>query len=406
MRTGMADQTHEDLAARAGADPAYVARLVDLGILPGRSVGAIGVGDIRRIRVVQGLEAGGIPLEVIGEAMRQGAVSLEFVEQPAYDRFAADSDLTFRELSDRHGIPMVVLVAVREAMGFPPPGPDDRVRETELDVVPLLERLAEAGIGQGSVEQQLRVAGDGMRRIAETEAHWWRTEILEPLYRTGADPGEIGRRTEAFGRAVGPLTDEALVAIFHGQQSHAWMRNILEGFEGQLAQAGLLDRLERTPAICFYDVTGYTRLTEEQGDAHAADLAGRVARLVQRVALERGGKVVKWLGDGIMFHFPEPTPAVLAALDMLDAAAADGLPSGHAGVHAGPVLFQEGDYFGRTVNGAARIADHAHRGQVLVSTQVVEASDDPGLSFKAIGPVPLEGLLEPLILHEARRSDT
>lgn len=402
----MADPALERLAERAGVDAAYVARLYDLGILARRADDQVHEGDVRRIGVVRGLESGGIPTELIGEALRRGALSLEFVDQPSYDRFAGTAAVTFRELSRQHAIPLELLLVVREAMGFPAPDPDDSMRETELRVVPFLELLTRVGIRPELVEQNLRVAADGMRRAAEMEASWWRSEILQPLFEAGVPPDEIGRRTEAFARESGPVTDEAMLAIYHGQQRHAWMRNIFEGFEALLAQAGMLDRLERVPAICFFDVAGYTRLTEERGDAHAAGVAGQVARVVQRVATAQGGKAIKWLGDGIMFHFAEPAPAVLAALDMMDAVATEGLPPGHAGIHAGPVLFQEGDYFGRTVNGAARIAERATAGQVLVSAAVVGASTAPGVTFEPIGPVELKGLVEPLVLFLARRASS
>ena len=61
---------------------------------------------------------------------------------------------------------------------------------------------------------------------------------------------------------------------------------------------------------------------------------------------------------------------------MVEAAVSVGLPPAHVGLHAGPVLFQEGDYFGRTVNITARIADYARPGEVLVSQEVVDASGD------------------------------
>ena len=113
----------------------------------------------------------------------------------------------------------------------------------------------------------------------------------------------------------------------------------------------------RPPAVCFLDLTGYTRLTEERGDEAAADLAGTLAALVRRTSQEHGGQAVKWLGDGVMFLFPDPGPGVLAALDMVDGVATEALPPAHVGIHAGPIVFQEGDYFGRTVNVASRIAD-------------------------------------------------
>jgi len=161
----------------------------------------------------------------------------------------------------------------------------------------------------------------------------------------------------------------------------------------------------RPPAICFLDITGYTRLTSERGDAAAADLAAGLNRLVTRTSVERGGKPVKWLGDGVMVHFRDPGPGVLAALEMVEGVRDVGLPPAHVGIHAGPVLFQEGDYFGRTVNLAARIAEYARPGEVLVTQEVVDeaSASRAGCRFTEIGPVELKGISGPVHLHAAHR---
>jgi len=224
--------------------------------------------------------------------------------------------------------------------------------------------------------------------------------------RAGKDPGAvtaaIAQASEKLSPALARVGDTAILAVYHGQQTHSWIRNILEGFEATLAAAGLHSRLTRVPAMCFFDLTGYTRLTEERGDKAAADLARSLASLVQKNSMRYGGKAVKFLGDGVMVHFPEPGKGVLAALDMVEAAVSVGLPPAHVGLHAGPVLFQEGDYFGRTVNISARIADYARPGEVLVSQEVVDASDDFSLAFTEIGPVELKGVSGAVRLHKAR----
>ncbi len=202
---------------------------------------------------------------------------------------------------------------------------------------------------------------------------------------------------------MAPLTEQALLAIYHGQQEHAWSKSAVEDVEGALERAGLYSRLHRPPAVCFLDITGYTRLTEERGDQAAADLAARLATLVRRLSQEHGGQPVKWLGDGVMFYFRDPGQGVLAALDMVVGVATHALPPAHVGIHAGPVLFQEGDYFGRTVNIAARIAEYARPGEVLVSQEVVEAADGTPVTFTEIGPIELKGVSGTLRLHTARR---
>jgi adenylate cyclase len=112
---------------------------------------------------------------------------------------------------------------------------------------------------------------------------------------------------------------------------------------------------------------------------------------------------VKWLGDGVMFYFREPGDAALAAVELVEVVGSRGLPPAHVGIHAGPVIFQEGDYFGRTVNIAARIAEYARPGEVLVSQEVVDAAGAAPVSFAEIGPVELKGVPGTLRLHTARR---
>ena len=165
----------------------------------------------------------------------------------------------------------------------------------------------------------------------------------------------------------------------------------------------MLGRPGRVPAMCFLDLVGYTQLTEEQGDQVAAALAETLALLVGRSARAHGGVPVKWLGDGVMVHFREPAGAVLSALELVEQLPVADLPPAHVGVAAGPVVVQGGDYFGRTVNLAARIAARASAGQVLVSGSVVESASLPGVRFVEVGEVTLKGIARPVRLLDARR---
>jgi adenylate cyclase len=194
------------------------------------------------------------------------------------------------------------------------------------------------------------------------------------------------------------------MAAYRRQQELAWIEQLVEDIETALEAAGVLGRPERVPAMCFLDLVGYTRLTEEQGDQAAAALAETLAVLVGRSAREHGGVPVKWLGDGVMCYFREPAGAVLAALQMVEEFPAAGLPPAHVGVAAGPVVAQGGDYFGRTVNLAARIAAYASASRVLVSEPVVQRAPPQGVTFDERGLVQLEGIAHPVRLLEARRA--
>jgi adenylate cyclase len=396
--------SREDAAEQAGVEPHYVLRLMDLGILARGDEGRLSSGDVRRVLMAKSLEDAGIPLEGVATAIQRGALSLEFLDSPSYERFAHLTPESFQQVSDRTGIPLELLTAVREAAGMAQPSPGDRLREDEMAIVPFIELQIAEGFRPAAIERVLRVQGDSTRRIADQEAAWWNSEVIEPAI--AADGGSEGISNAELTDRIAPVMEQALLAMYHLQQGRAWTANIIEGFEELMARAGIHSRLQRLPAICFLDITGYTRLTQEWGDDQAANLATTVARLVQRSSVKRGGKTIKWLGDGVMFYFGDPGLGVRAALEMVDGLSGAGLPPAHVGLHAGPVLFQEGDYFGQTVNLSARIGEYARPGEVLVSQAVAEASDESGIRFEDVGPVDLKGVSGPVRLFQAHLERT
>jgi adenylate cyclase len=294
----------EDAAERAGVDPYYLVRLVDLGILSPEEPDRFSSGDVRRVLMARSLEDSGIPLDGVGAAIQRGALSLAFLDAATYERFAALAPETFRQVSDRTRIPLELLMVIREAIGMAQPSPDDRLREDEMPIVPFIELQVAQGFRPAAIERLLRVQGDGTRRITEQEAAWWNSEVIEPALAAGKVQEEIGNADLADRNA--PLSEQAVLAMYHAQQARAWTANIIERFEVLMAKAGIHSRLERLPAICFLDISGYTRLTQERGDDAAADLSATLARLVQRSSVQHGGRPIKWLGDGVMFYFPDP----------------------------------------------------------------------------------------------------
>ncbi len=391
------------VAERAGVDVAYVRRLAGLGLLRGGASGQYSDEDARRILMLQILDRGGVSLEGVATLASQGAITLDFIDAATAQAFSPLSRETFAEVSARTAIPIDLLLVVREVVGGTRAGPDDRIREDELAIVPLIEFQLGEGFRSFAIERGLRVYGDSLRRIAESEGEWWRSEITEPMMEQGLTEEDLGRRAAEITPRLGEVSIQALLAIYQAQQRHAWTTNIVGGLAGALERVGLQPRRTRVPAMCFLDITGFTRLTHERGDAAAAELAERLSRMVQRTSTEHHGRPVKWLGDGVMLFFPEPGPGVLAALEMVEGAAAAGLPPAHVGLHAGPVLLQQGDYYGHTVNVAARIGEYARPGEVLVSQDVVDASGDTPVAYRAIGPVEFKGSGDAIDLYVASR---
>ena len=395
--------TREELAQRAGVPAEFIDRLVELRIVsPGQGNAPFSGGDLRRVRFVQGLEQGGIPMEAVGSAVRSGELSFDFFDVSFWERFGGLAAKTYRELSAETGLSLDLLQAIRESMGFARPGPDDQVREDEFEAVALVRATIAAGVDPVAMERHVRTWGESLRRIAEADANLYRAQILDPLLISGLTWSEIiGLGMEASSMFV-PLLDPALVSVYRAQSEHTWMANVVEAVEATLEKAGLHRSISHPPAMCFLDLSGYTRLTEERGDEAAADMAASLGQLVQRGSHGHGGRAVKWLGDGVMVYFREPAAAVIFSLEILEQIPATDLPPAHVGIDAGPLIFQDGDYFGRTVNMAARIAAHARPGQVLVSDAVLHVTTDPGVQFVDLGSVELKGVSRPVRLHEAR----
>jgi adenylate cyclase len=398
--------TREAVAERAGVSVGYVDRLIELGIVVAPGPGSpFSDGDVRRVRLVRGLEEGGLPLEGIGTAVRDGDLSFRFLDLPSWDWYGGFVGTTYRELSAETGLGLDMLYAIRESMGFARPEPDDPVHEEVLDVIPVLKVALEAGAEADAIERLVRVWGESMRRISEAARTFYHAQIEVPLLRSGMSEAQAMQVANEAVAAGIPYLDRAIVSMYHAHSEHTWLANVIEAVEATLENADLHHTVDEPPAMCFLDLSDYTRLTEERGDEAAAAVAATLGRLVQLNAQDHGGRAVKWLGDGVMLYFPEPDAAVISALELADAVPAAGLPPAHAGIDAGPVILQDGDYFGRTVNTAARIAAHAGPGQVLVSDAVVRAIRNPGSTFVDLGPVTLKGLPDPIRLHRATVTD-
>ena len=132
--------TRQEVADLAGVAPGFVDRLTELGILEADDDdGSFRTGSPQRVRIVQMLEDAGLPLDGLGEALNRGLVSLDFIDTTSNNRWGSLTATTFEDLSQQIGVPIELLAAIREAMGFAPPDPSDRIQEHEMEVVPLVQ---------------------------------------------------------------------------------------------------------------------------------------------------------------------------------------------------------------------------------------------------------------------------
>jgi adenylate cyclase len=398
--------TAADLAALAGVTEAEIGRLVDLGVLvPREGAAPFLAGDMQKVRLAVACERAGLPMDGIAAAIRAGRLSFTFLEAAPYQRWALPSDRTFRQVAEETGIGLEALRETLEATGFAWTSPDERIREDELEVVPLLRHALASGVlDQAWLTRVGRAYTEGMHLAAQVENEAYQARFEEPVLASGLGQRQAMERASELAAQFVPLVDRALMGIYRRQQELIWTEHQVLNIEAALEEAGAIPPPERVPAMCFLDLAGYTRLTEERGDQAAAELAAGLAVLVERSSRPHGGTPVKWLGDGVMLHFRDPPGAVTAAMELVDQVPAAGLPPAHLGVAAGPVVVQGGDYFGRTVNLASRVAAHARAGQVLVTAPVAEAAATDGVTYAELGELPLKGFAAPVRVLEARRS--
>jgi adenylate cyclase len=391
------------LADLVGVTEAEVERLVDLGILVAQEgVGPFLETDVPKVRLAVACQQAGLPMEAIAAAVRAGRLSFAFLEAEPFRRWAVRSTRTYRQVSEETRVPLEMLAGALESMGFARMDPDEPMREDELEVVPFVQLGHATGVFDLAWLARLgRAHVEGLRLINTAWGEAYQARFEGPVLASGGNQQTAMERAAQLSVDFLPLVDPALLAIHHRQQELLWTEGLVERIENELEAAGVLGRPGRVPAMSFLDLAGYTRLTEEQGDTAAAALAESLAVLVNRSAREHGGVPVKWLGDGVMVHYPEPAGAVRSALELVAQLPQAGLPPAHVGIAAGPVVVQGGDYFGRTVNLAARIAAQAAAGQVLVSQSVADSATPEGLSFVELGELWLKGFAHPLPLLEA-----
>jgi adenylate cyclase len=155
--------------------------------------------------------------------------------------------------------------------------------------------------------------------------------------------------------------------------------------------------VERT--IAFVDLAGFTALTEVHGDDAAVELVEGFTALSADACNDAGAELVKTVGDAVMLAAPTPEPGLDAVTRLFHAAyERDGFPEPRAGLHHGPVVERGGDYFGSTVNLAARVASRAGSGQALVTARLLTAATANDLDIVALGQHQLRNVLDPVEL--------
>ncbi|MCW3002850.1 MAG: adenylate/guanylate cyclase protein [Conexibacter sp.] len=158
--------------------------------------------------------------------------------------------------------------------------------------------------------------------------------------------------------------------------------------------------------FAFLDLCGFTSFLDQRGEREGVGVVAAFRATVRRAADHSGVRVTKWLGDGVMLTGPDAGAVARCASEIADGVAAGGVLALRGGLARGRVLLFEGDdYIGGPVNVAARLADAAAPGQILVGRSVADALDDE-FTCVSIGDLPVRGFTAPLPVYAISKCDT
>ena len=296
---------------------------------------------------------------------------------------------------------------VRLLLGVTAAGPQEPIRRDDAELYRLISRVASLGADHEEMIRVFRVLVESARRIVDVQREFIDEVLLGPAIRGGMSEPEVLRSTSPRRLEYRDLGRQILDVILDRVVDEAVFESVVVLMERALAREGILAHAPEGPgAIAFVDLSDYTRIAEESGDEEAARQASLLGEFVLEFTAGRRGRLVKLLGDGAMLHFPEATSAVTFALEAVDSAGGHGLGALHAGIHAGPMIRRDGDYFGTVVNVASRVAAEAAAGEVLVTPEVVDAREgNGGIRFDSLGAVALKNVARPVDLFRARREE-
>ena len=277
--------------------------------------------------------------------------------------------ITQAQVAETTDIPIETARRFWRALGFLDVGEDDPVfTDMDIEAVRLFQSMVAVGlVDTETAVQMARVIGSSMARIAEAEAGPGSTPILMTSGDSILDADEFARQAGTSLPAMARLLE------------YVWRRHL----QAATRRSMLHRSRNRSPgmspvmAVGFADMVGFTMLSQHLGDEELAAVVARFEALAHDTVVALGGRVVKMIGDEVMFVVPTATGAASIGLSLAEAYAGDELLSDvRVALAIGPVLVQDGDFYGPVVNLASRLVGVANPGTVLASDEFRVALED------------------------------
>ncbi len=390
--------TAEQVARRAGVSVSTLRRWIGQGLIPAAPQGRGGWPPVAvsQARIVARLRERRHPIEEIRLAVEDGRVAYGYVDELLPEQREV---YTLDQVARRTGLRPALIERIYGAMGFSASAAE-HFDDADLRMLEHVATVLGAGFPLAAFLQLARVYGQSLAQIADAEVRLFHLYVHEPLLRDGLPGLEVAEQMGDLAGQILPLASPVMDHVHHRFLQHFVEQDIVGHMEREIGEAGAeLGRLR--VAIAFADLAGYTQLTEQEGDEEAASTVERFVKNVTET-LPDEARIIKTIGDEVMLVCSDP--AALTDWAVGFQLLVSGRPLPRIGIHAGEVLYRDGDYYGREVNLAARVAARAAAGEVLVTRAIVDAAE-VHQEFELIGEVKLKGFDEPTELFLAVFAD-
>jgi adenylate cyclase len=388
--------TAAEAARMLDVSPATLRRWVHDGLVP-LPEGEWTREALAQARIVARLRARGHSMEEIREATREGRLAYGFIEDLLPERQGIH---TLEEAAEATGLEPALLERIWTAVGFSA-STIEEITDDDLRMLRYIGAALQAGFPLVAFLQLVRVYGQALARIADAEVRLFHLYVHEPLMHDGVDNLEMAEEMQGLARELLPLAAPIMDHVHQRFLQHFLDQDVVGHMELEVDSDGGLDLGRLRVAIAFADLAGYTRLTEEAGEDEAVDIIERFVEAVENT-LPNDARIVKTIGDEVMIVASDAQALVDWAVGFQELLTERPLP--RIGIHQGLTLYRDGDYYGRTVNLAARVGARAAGGEVLVTRPLVEGAG-PHLEFERIGQVKLKGFSQSTELFLARLAE-
>ena len=283
------------------------------------------------------------------------------------------------------------------ALGFPDAANQNAFTRGDRDALVLVaQAVKETGIDFETMLRLTRAVGQTVARLADWEVATLSSAVEEFTERDGAS-SDLMRASVRLVEKLSPRFDDLLV--------YSWRRHLAAAVGRIEAFAADQDEPATEATVGFADLVAFTALSNELDENELGDLVEIFETRCADVIADHNGRVVKTLGDSVLFLESDPVQAIDIALDIITVVGRDDrLPDVRIGIATGPVVLRMGDVYGPPVNLAARLTGVARRNRVIIDERTSELLPVADFETRILPARPLRGFgdVEPVTVRRTR----